>query len=56
MDFMTDREFGASKSLTIAKGLFSYSLISLVKIKGDIKKEDHIVTENVVTDITCKES
>lgn len=56
MDFMTDREFGAFKSLTVAKCFFNYSLIKLVKIKWHIRKGDHIAMENVVTDLMCEES
>lgn len=46
MDFMTNREFGTFKSLIfmVARGVLNYSLINLVKIKGDIKKGDYIAT------------
>lgn len=46
MDFMTDRDLGAFESLIfmVAKGFLNYSLIKHVKIRGNIKKGDHIVT------------
>lgn len=43
---MADRDLGAFESLIfmVAKGFLNYSLIKHVKIKGNIKKGDHIAT------------